>query len=460
MIELTSTFSSATPTVIRVIGIGNAGSNAIDRILLDGLENVEALIMNTDQQALTHSVVRQQLQLGRNTTHGLGSGGDPEMGLDAARESIEEIRAVVENAGMVILCAGLGGGTGSGCAPVVARVAKDEQALVVAFATMPFGFEGRRRRKQAEESLEALRQIADVVICFENDRMSEGVSPRAGAHQAFAAADQTISQSVVAICGLLRKRGLVRIGFDELRVALGTISAPAVFGFGMAEGENRAHEALERALKSPLMERGKLLENAHNVLVQVAGGQDMTMAEVQVMMEALNRYVGEETQILFGLSVDGKMGKTMSITLLSAPSLGLARGGALEAIPPRPMSATPPIEAREPVTTESWTEEEASIEEEDLVEAETAVTDFEADEFEDEAVEPEEVFAEATVHMDETLLGDAMPAQEKPKPPVEHQENLVFEPVNRGRFEKSEPTIINGEDLDVPTFLRRNVRIK
>ena len=453
MIELTSLSKPApAPVVIRVVGIGNAGSNAVDRILLDGLEHAEALIVNTDQQELSRSVVRTQLQIGRQTTHGLGAGGDPEMGLDAAQESVEEIRAALENSGMVIVCAGLGGGTGSGGAPVVARIAKDEQALVIVFATMPFTFEGRRRRKQAEESLEALRQIADVVICFENDRMSEGVSARAGAHQAFAASDQTISQSVTAVCGLLQRRGLVRIGFDELRAAVGTISAPAVFGFGMAEGENRAHEALEKAFKSPLMDRGKLLEASHNVLVNVTGGQDMTLAEVQVMMEALNRYVGDQTQILFGLNVDGKMGKSMSVTLLSAPSLGVARAV-------HPVFQARPVSVSLPPTPESpfFPDEET----EDLVPVESMGQLLAPDEVEVEgAEEVEEVEPAAERQPAETLFGDEMPTGKKSKAPVEQQESLIFEPVNRGRFEKSEPTIINGEDLDVPTFLRRNVRIK
>ncbi len=464
MIDLTPKNSSGAPpdVSVRLIGIGNAGSNTIDRILLDGLEKAEAMIMNTDQQELTRSVVPNQLQLGSNVTHGLGAGGDPEMGLDAARESVEEIRAAIEDCGMVILSAGLGGGTGSGGAPVVARVAKDAGALVIVFATMPFNFEGRRRRKQAEESLEALRQIADVVICFENDRMGENVSSRAGAHQAFAAADQTISQSVRAVCGLLHKRGLVRIGFDELRSALGTLPAPAVFGFGQAEGENRAHEALEKALKSPLMDRGKLIEKAHNLLVSVSGGPDMTLAEVQVMMDALNRFVGEDTQILFGLQVDGGMGQAMSITILCALSLG---GGARQLLRPQEFYTPVPPAAAEISQVETHVTEDL----------EPAAPEGEASPFYDEpAVDEDVVLPEAVeepaaptepeepvpAEAPETFFEEEAPSVSNVKKPSETQETLQFEPVNRGRFEKSEPTIVNGEDLDVPTFLRRNVRIK
>ncbi|MEO7318567.1 MAG: cell division protein FtsZ, partial [Chthoniobacteraceae bacterium] len=269
--------TSETDLRIKILGLGGAGSNALDRILLDGFENAELVALNTDVQALTSSVASTKVQLGRNTTRGLGAGGDPEVGYAAAEEGADEIKSALEGATMVFLVAGLGGGTGSGSAPLIASYARAQSAMVVAFVTMPFSFEGKRRRAQAEEALESLQQYADAVICFENDRMGDLTSPRAGIQEAFLAADQTISQSVRAVAMLVQRDGIVRVGFDELQSALRLQNPRCLFGYGEAEGDNRAHAALERALKSPLMERGRLLEDAENVLVNVIGGPGMTL---------------------------------------------------------------------------------------------------------------------------------------------------------------------------------------
>ena len=197
---------------IKIVGLGGAGSNALDRIVLDGPPGAELVAINTDMQALAGSVAGEKVQLGRATTRGLGAGGDPEIGYAAADEASGEIRAALDGAQMVFLCVGLGGGTGSGGARIVATLAREVGALVVAFATLPFTFEGRRRMVQAEEALAALRREADVVICFENDKMGDAVAPLAGIQDAFTAADQTISQSVRAIAMLVQRPGLVRIG--------------------------------------------------------------------------------------------------------------------------------------------------------------------------------------------------------------------------------------------------------
>ena len=172
---------------IQVLGLGGAGSNALDRILLDGFDDAELIALNTDMQALTSSVASVKVQLGRNTTRGLGAGGDPEVGYAAAEESADEIRGSLDGAQMVFLIAGLGGGTGSGSAPLIASYAREQDAMVVAFVTMPFSFEGKRRRAQADQALASLQHYADVVICFENDKLGDAVSPRAGIQEAFTA---------------------------------------------------------------------------------------------------------------------------------------------------------------------------------------------------------------------------------------------------------------------------------
>ncbi len=295
---------------IKIIGVGGAGSNALDRMVLDGLERSDLIAANTDVQSLTSSVAVCKVQLGRTVTRGLGAGGDPELGYNAAVEAADEIRQGLRDARMIFICAGLGGGTASGAAPVIAELAREHGAMVVSVATMPFSFEGKRRAAQAHEALARLQEMSDAVICFENDKMGDMVAPKAGIHQAFAAADLTISQSVRSIVGLMQRPGLIQIGFDDLLSALRSPNGRCLFGFGESDTDNRAHDALTQALKSPLMDRGRLLADAANVLVQVAGGPGMTLSEVEVLMQELNRHIGEQTQILFGTAVDRPDGQS------------------------------------------------------------------------------------------------------------------------------------------------------
>src|SRR3954465_2872991 len=260
MIQLNRNYNlpeKAEPDIpIKVVGVGGAGSNALDRIVLDGLDKAELIAMNTDVQSLASSVAASKVQLGRDVTRGLGAGGDPEVGFAAGCESSDEIREAISNARMVFVCTGLGGGTGSGAAPLIAEKARENGSLVISLATMPFAFEGKRRSAQAKEALARLRQNSDAVICFENDRMGDIVAPRAGIHQAFAAADTTISQSVRSIVNVIQRPGLIRIGFDDLMTALRAPNSRCVFGYGESDSDNRANDALAQALKNPLMDRG------------------------------------------------------------------------------------------------------------------------------------------------------------------------------------------------------------
>src|SRR6266481_445427 len=303
---------------VKVVSVGGAGLNALDRIVLDGLEKASVVAINTDVQSLTSSVAAHKVQLGRCMTRGLGAGGVPELGYDAAVESADEIREALADARMIFVCAGLGGGTGSGAAPYVAQLAREAGALVIAFVTLPFTFEGKRRNAQAREALARLNEVAHSVICFENDRMGDMIAPHAGIHQAFATADITISQSVRSIVNLIQRPGLIRIGFDDLLAALRSPNGRCLFGFGESESDNRAHDALNQALKSPLMDRGRLLAEADHVLVQVAGGPAMTLSEVEILMQELGRHVRDHTQIIFGTGVDGRMGNRLSVTIISS----------------------------------------------------------------------------------------------------------------------------------------------
>src|SRR5438067_10688344 len=322
MIQLSKNYSSPEREEefipIKIVSVGGAGLSVLDRIVLDGLERADVVAINTDVQSLASSVAPHKVQLGRTATRGLGTGGDPELGYEAAMESAEEIREALAGARMIFICTGLGGGTGSGAAPYVAQLAREAGSLVVAFATLPFGFEGKRRSAQAQEALGRLNEIAHAVICFENDQMGDIVAPKAGIHQAFATADITISQSVRSIVNLIQRPGLIRIGFDDLLAALRAHNGRCLFGYGEADSDNRAHDALTQALKNPLMDRGRMLADATHVLVQVAGGVGLTLSEVEILMQELGRHVSEQTQILFGAAVDGRLGDRLSVTFISS----------------------------------------------------------------------------------------------------------------------------------------------
>ena len=303
---------------VKVIGIGGAGANVLDRIALEGMEDAELLSLNTDIRALNTSVANEKIQLGKNLTQGLGAGGDPEVGLQAVQDSAAEIAEALSGRKLVFICAGLGGGTGSGATPQVARIAQEQGAFVVVFVNMPFSFEGKRRQEQAAAALKELQGVSNALITFDNDRMGSLVLPKEGIQQAFAAADQIISQSVRAVTTLVAQPGLIRIGMDELLTALKNHNSRCLFGFGQAKGENRAIEALNRAMKSPLLDKGALLERASNLIVHVAGGDNMTLFEVELLMKELSKHVEDDAQILFGTGSDKGLGDQVAVTIISS----------------------------------------------------------------------------------------------------------------------------------------------
>src|SRR5213082_2968358 len=319
---------------IKVIAVGSAGSNALDRVVLDGMDKSDLIATNTDAQSLASSVAAVKVQLGRSITRGLGTGGDPELGFDAAQEAADEIRQALAEARLIFICTGLGGGTGSGASPVIAQIAREMGALVIGFATMPFTFEGKRRLAQARDALACLHETTDAVVCFENDRMADMVAPKAGIHQAFALADMTVSQSVRSIVNLIQRPGIMRVGFDDLLAALRG-GGRCLFGYGESDTDNRAHEALEQALRNPLMDRGRMLGEASRVLVQVAGGPAMTLSEVEILMRELNKHISDHTQLLFGTAVDGRMGDRLSVTLISSVACETDERPVQEFVPPK-----------------------------------------------------------------------------------------------------------------------------
>ncbi len=311
---------TSSPVKICVVGVGGGGLNVLDRISLDRLMEASLVTMHTDVRVLSHSMTPVKIQLGVEIMRGIGSGGDPELGRDAALASKEQIQDAIKGHDIVFICAGLGGGTGSGAAPVVADIAKELGAMTFVFATMPFSFEGRRRVKQAEIALEELQRSSDALILFENNRMGELVLPKEGIQKAFSQADQLIGHSVRAISTMVSQPGIVRMGLSDIMAALHSPNARCLFGFGEARGNNRVNEVVKRALSSPLVNQGLMLQNARNLLVHVAGGESLTLAEVEALMKLLSKHVPEQTQIMFGLSIDSKLGDLMSLTLVSSLS--------------------------------------------------------------------------------------------------------------------------------------------
>jgi len=462
------------PIHVKVVGVGGAGSNILDRVMLDGIDAADMVAINTDVQSLTASVAAHKVQIGRNLTRGLGSGGDPELGYAAAEESTDDIRSVIQGGTVIFVCSGMGGGTGSGAAPYVAQIAKEENALVLGFVAVPFSFEGRRRCAQAEESLARLRSVCDAVVCFENDRMAEITLPRMGIHEAFAAADLTISQSIRSVTGILQRPGLLHIGFDDICSVLRNGDARALFGYGEAEGENRAHDALAKSLKNPLMNRGALLEETYHAIVHICGGSNVTLGEVQIIMEELNRHINDQTQLFMGVGIETRMGNRLSVSILSS----LGNGAEKPAFQPVQRM----VRSVEPETTSTFSEikpepwqptadpvppKPVLQEKQPHVAPVERTPERPSDELmlpPTETVAPKPAPVRPPVAKAEPKSMMPTPGKPQPSAPAKKteakQETLQFEPISRGRFEKSEPTIIDGQDLDVPTFLRKNVKVR
>lgn len=416
---------------VKVVGIGGAGSNVLDRLVLDQVVDVDLVSCNTDVQSLASSVATQKVQLGRTLTRGLGAGGDPEIGFAAAEEAAADISAATEGTPLVFILAGLGGGTGSGAAPLVAKLARERGALVLACVTLPFSFEGRRRREQAAESLRAIQTYADAVICFENDRMGEVVLPTAGVHDAFGRTDQVLGQCVRSVIDLVQRRGLIRLGFDDLLTALRNHDSRCLFGYGEAVGHDRAALAIDEALRSPLMDGGSLLPRVAHVLVNITGGGDLTLAEIQGLMQALHHRIADNAQVLFGATVDPNYNGRLGVTLIgSLPAGSFPREE--PAVPVAPPTSSPvPLRPAQPPAARQVPASPLRVPERFSPPTPPAARP--------EQPRPAPARAPAT------------PPEPPPPPPPP-------EPVYRGRFERSEPTIVDGEDLDVPAFLRKGLK--
>jgi cell division protein FtsZ len=396
---------------IKLVGIGGAGTNAVDRLKMESLERLQLAVINTDNQALSSSPVQDKVLIGMGSTRGLGAGGDPELGRQAAEDDREKIANVVKGCDMVFIIAGMGGGTGGGASPIVAEIAAEQGALVIAFVTLPFSFEGGRRLKQAEEGVTALRRVCDAVIPLPNDILLQESADNETVLDSFARADEWIGRGVKSIWSMLSKTGLINVDFATLRQAFQNRGAKTLFGLAEGSGDNAAAEAIADLKLCPLLHTPEFSRKADRLLVNISGGTDLTLPKVNEIMNAIADQFGRDSHIIMGAVIDEGMQGRVEITVLGTSDMG-TRG----ALSRRPAPA--PVRQRQ--------------------------------------VAPR---SEDPAPRQEVALP---PAQETPvlAGPKPAQDEFGFGEVeSRGQFERTDRNLFDGQDLDVPTYLRKGIKI-
>jgi cell division protein FtsZ len=301
---------------IKVIGVGGSGKNALNHMINSKVKGVDFISVNTDAQDLHHSLSKKKIHIGKNLTRGLGTGMNPELGKRAVEETKEEIQEAVKGADMVFIAGGLGGGTGTGASPIVARIAKEMGALTVAVVTKPFFFEGQQRMKLADTGLDELRQAVDAIIVIPNDRLLSTISKETTAKNAFSMCDDILKSAVEGISDLITTPGVINIDFADIRAVMHN-AGPALMGIGYASGEKRAEEAARMAINSPLLEVS--INGAKGVLFSIAGGDDLTMFEIQDAAKVITESVDPNARIIFGTVRDEKLKKgEVKITVIAS----------------------------------------------------------------------------------------------------------------------------------------------
>jgi cell division protein FtsZ len=320
---------------IKVIGVGGGGGNAVSRMVQAGFDGVEFIVANTDLQALHANPAPVKLQIGSKLTKGLGAGADPNVGRHAALEDTEKLIQALDGADMVFVTTGLGGGTGTGAAPVIASLASELGALTIAVVTKPFKFEGKKRQLQAEAGLEALRDCVDTVITIPNERLLSIINRNTNFSQAFGTADDVLRQAIQGISDLILVPGLINLDFADVKTIMAGMGL-ATMGTGIAEGENRAMEAAKRAISSPLLE-GASVEGARGVIINVTGGPDLSLIEVSEASSIIQEAAHEDANIIFGAVIDAALEHRVKITVIAT---GFDRAGAMRS-PSAAASQTP-----------------------------------------------------------------------------------------------------------------------
>jgi cell division protein FtsZ len=411
---------------MRVLGVGGAGCNALAHLVQTGLAGIECAALNTDAAALDRCLAPQKFPLGAQLTRGLGAGGDPERGRAAAEEDKEKLRGLCAGADVVVIIAGLGGGTGTGASPVIAELAKQAGALVLGMVVLPFDWEGPRRQRQAQLGLHQLKTVADSVICLPNQKLLGMVAENTTVVEGFAIAHDLLARGVRGLSRLLTQTGYINVDFADICTVTRDRHAECSLATAEAQGETRARDLLERLLKHPLMENGRALAEASTVLVSLVGGPDLSLTDVRTVMDQIHRHC-ENPHIIMGAAVEEGFAGQLAVTLMSSRRNGKEKSAATGTAEGAP--AEPPLLDSKLVdpTTENRPPSR-------FVAPPPTIT-------------PE--------NANQVLQSLAPRARRKAIKMVQGQ--LPLEMISKGRFEKSEPTIWSGQDLDVPTYLRRNL---
>jgi cell division protein FtsZ len=334
---------------IEVIGVGGGGSNAVNRMIASDLQGVGYRVLNTDAQALLQSAAQNRTQLGQKLTRGLGAGGNPVIGQKAAEESRNELQESLQGADLVFIAAGMGGGTGTGAAPILAEVAKEVGALTVGIVTKPFGFEGRKRLRQAEEGIARLAEHVDTLIVIPNDRLRDAIAG-APLNEAFRTADDVLRMGVKGITDIITRPGLVNVDFADVRSVMAD-AGTALLGIGVGSGRSRATEAAQAAMSSPLLESARI-DGAKGVVINISGGKDMTLEDMTTASEAIYDVVDPDANIIVGAVVDERLEGEIHVTVIATgfesgaayrlerPAAGFASGSAFNPEPPPPASSS------------------------------------------------------------------------------------------------------------------------
>ena len=404
---------------IKVFGVGGAGGNAVNHIARAPFDGVEFIALNTDAAALRQLEVGNKIVLGEKLTRGMGAGGDPERGRAAAEEDAAKIKSLCEGADVIFIAAGMGGGTGTGASPVIAHLAKECGALVLGMLVLPFEWEGGRRQRQAQLGLHVMKAAADGVICLPNQKLFKLIDEKTSLVETFAITHELLAQGVRGIWRMLMRPGLINVDFADLcSVTRGRHSENSL-ATAEACGEFRSREVVDKLLKHPLLDGGQALNEASSVLVSIVGGPDLAMAEVNRVMEQINRQC-ESAHIIMGAAVEESFADKLAVTLVASKRPPAEREEELQA-------GAPELE-KQLVDTQMTTRSPSRI-----------------------VAPPPATTAENA----EKILQNG--ARGKRKLPKMKQGQLPLEIISKGRFEKSEPTVHHGQDLDMPTYIRRNM---
>jgi len=406
---------------IKLIGVGGGGSNAVDRLKMENLDRLQLAVINTDLKALGTSPVQDKILIGATQTRGLSAGGDPELGRRAAETDADKIAEIVKDTDLVFLVAGLGGGTGSGAAPIVAQLAAEAGAVVIAFVTLPFTFEGGRRRKQAEEALAELRRVCDAVVPLANDMLLQEGTEQTSVLDSFARADEWIGRGVKSIWAMVSRTGLINVDFAAVRQVFQHRGGKTLFGLGVGAGENPAEAALQDLKNCPLLHTPEHARRADRLLVNITGGADLTLTKVNELMSAVTDQFGPEAHVVMGAAIDEALQGRVEICVMGTTEVGSRN---FVRRPPAPPLRSKPDKPAVTATSAAA----------DMTHVTTTVT-----------TDATGARTTAAVHVN------------KPK-----QEEFGFqgEPAeNRGAFDKSDRNLFEGQDLDVPTYLRKGIKV-